>query len=160
MQPIAVSYARTEEGAVSKHHAVLEALRRTGHRLTPQRVTILSALAEHEGHLSVDEIYERVKQVYPYVDVATVYRTLQLLKRLHLAAEIELKGTQHYELMRDSHHHLVCQACGQALSLSPSYLERFREAMVEEFGFEPDLDHFAIGGLCARCRQKSTKREA
>ncbi|MFQ6028452.1 MAG: hypothetical protein ACE5Q6_13250, partial [Dehalococcoidia bacterium] len=49
------------------------------------------------------------------------------------------------------HHHMVCQVCNGAYNLSPHYLEEFRNTLVQEFGFEPDLEHFAISGTCAEC---------
>lgn len=134
------------------HAEALEALKETGYRLTPQRVMILSAIGEKRGHLGVDEIYEQVREVYPYIDMATVYRTLHLLKRLHLVTEIGLGDVSRYELTRkDRHNHMVCNECGSAFDLSPRYLEEFRRRLVEEFGFEPDLEHFAVAGRCAGC---------
>jgi Fe2+ or Zn2+ uptake regulation protein len=46
---------------------------------------------------------------------------------------------------------MVCQECGHTFDFSPKYLEQFRDTMEKEFGFEPDLEHFAIGGLCHDC---------
>jgi Fur family ferric uptake transcriptional regulator len=94
-----------------------------------------------------------VVQTYPYLDIATVYRILQLLKRLHLVTEIDLGGeSARYEVAEpNKHHHMVCRECGRTFDLSPSYLEELRARLKGEFGFEPDLEHFAIGGLCAGC---------
>ena len=137
---------------MSRHAEALEFLKETGYRLTPQRVMILSAIGEREGHLGVDEIYERVRRVYPYIDVATVYRTLHLLKKLHLVTEIGLGDVSRYELTRNNkHHHMVCSECGSAFDLSPKYLDDFRQRLIDEFGFEPDLEHFAVAGRCAEC---------
>jgi Fe2+ or Zn2+ uptake regulation protein len=47
---------------------------------------------------------------------------------------------------------MVCRECHGAYNLSPHYLEEFRSILINEFGFEPDLDHFAISGICANCR--------
>jgi len=117
---------------------------------------ILSIIGEGEGHLGVDQIYERVKQVYPYIDPTTVYRTLHLLKRLHLVTEISLGEVSRYELTKkDRHHHMVCTECGRAFDLSPKYLDEFRRRLKDEFGFEPDLEHFAIAGRCAKCNSNA-----
>ena len=138
---------------MTKHNAVLESLREAGYRLTPQRVMVLQAIAESDRHLTAEAIHQRVIQIYPYLDIATVYRILQLLKRLHLVTEIDLgDGSAQYEVSEpNKHHHMVCRECGGAYDLSPSYLEEFRERLITEFGFEPDLEHFAIGGVCAAC---------
>ena len=136
----------------------LEALKKTGYRLTPQRVMVVSALAEQPGHVGVDDIYQAVHRLYPYIDVATVYRTLQLLKRLHLVTELDVGGLARYELVEtDRHHHMVCRECGDAFNFSPRYLEAFRKTLMDEFGFQPDLEHFAIGGLCRQCAAKGAQ---
>src|SRR5436190_23427400 len=96
------------------HHYVKssnEMLRKRGYRLTPQRYMILSVIQEADGHLSIDQIKERVQQRNPYVSLSTVYRTLELLKELGLVRENYLAGEQpHYEAMEGhAHHHLVCR---------------------------------------------------
>ena len=141
---------------MTKHNAVLDTLREAGYRLTPQRVMVLQAIAESDRHLTAEAIHQRVIQLYPYLDIATVYRILQLLKRLHLVTEIDLgDGSAQYEVAEpNKHHHMVCRECAGAYDLSPSYLEEFRTRLVNEFGFEPDLEHFAIGGVCASCAPK------
>lgn len=138
---------------MASHGEIIASLKAKGHRLTPQRIMILNAIAEGGGHMGAEEIYEQVRKVYPYMDLTTVYRTLQFLKSLHVITEIGLGPVSHYELSgEDRHHHMVCQRCGKAISLSPKYLEALRHSLLEEFGFEPDLEHFAIGGTCSVCR--------
>ena len=139
-----------------RHGKALETLKATGYRLTPQRVMVLSAMAEHPGHIGVEEIFREVHEVYPYIDVATVYRTIQLLKRLHLVTEVDVGGFARYELMQaNRHHHMVCRECGNAFDFSPNHMEELRKTLRDEFGFEPDLEHFAIGGLCSRCASRA-----
>ncbi len=132
---------------------IAESLRRAGHRLTPQRMMVVQAIAESGGHLTAEAIHRRVKRVYPYLDIATVYRVLSLLKRLHMVTEIGLGGeSARYEVTDEQgHHHLVCKGCAKTFDLSPTYLEDLRSTLVSEFGFEPDLEHFALRGLCAAC---------
>ncbi len=141
---------------MTRHNAVLETLREAGYRLTPQRVMVLQAIAESDVHLTAEAIHQSVIKLYPYLDIATVYRILQLLKRLHLVTEIDLgDGSAQYEVAEpNKHHHMVCRGCGRTFDLSPSYLEEFRTRLIKEFGFEPDLEHFAVGGACAECAPK------
>jgi Fur family ferric uptake transcriptional regulator len=117
---------------------------------------ILDAVAEGSGHMGVDEVHRRAKEAYPYMDIATIYRTLHLLKKLGVVTEVAIGDRMHYELTdpHGKHHHMVCQLCHGAYNLSPHYLEEFRTTLVSEFGFEPDLEHFAISGICASCKEK------
>ena len=66
---------------MSAQEAILSRLKKTGHRLTPQRLMILAVIDEEGGHVGPDRVFERVKEQYPYIDIATVYRTLHLLKK-------------------------------------------------------------------------------
>ena len=137
-----------------KHKEILDMVKAQGLRLTPQRLIILSAVAEGEGHMNVDEVYRRAREAYPYMDIATVYRTLHLFKKLRLVTEVGMGDRLHYEFTdpHARHHHMACQSCGKAFNLSPSYLDEFRTRLVNEFGFEPDLDNFTVTGVCSGCR--------
>jgi Fur family ferric uptake transcriptional regulator len=139
------------------HQQAVEALRDQGYRLTPQRLIVLAIVANGVGHMGVDEIFQQAKEAYPYMDVATVYRTLHLFRNLGVVTEVAIGDRLHYELTdpHGGHHHMVCRVCNGAFNLSPHYLEEFRTALSQEFGFEPDLEHFAVSGVCAGCRKDS-----
>ena len=111
-----------------KHEKAIETLRLNGHRLTPQRLIVLSIIASGDGHMGVDEVFQAAKKAYPYMDIADGY-----------------------------HHHMVCRACNGAFNLSPHYLVEFRDTLNNEFGFEPDLEHFAVSGICANCQEADSK---
>ena len=136
----------------------LTALKATGVRLTPQRVMILQALAGTAGHLTAEEIHSQVAETFPFMDLATVYRSLQLFKKLRLVTEIDLRdASAQYEFaVGTRHHHLICKRCGATSDLPPSYLDELRTSLRNEFSFEPDLDHFAVGGVCAGCESIAT----
>lgn len=105
--------------------------------------------------MTASEIYDHVVSEYPYVDISTVYRTLGVLKDLRLVSEIDMGvGDLSYEWVprEGRHHHLICRGCGHAESLDHHYLEDVGAEILEESGFRPDLDHFAIFGLCAACQ--------
>ena len=139
---------------MTQHDQAVEVLRDKGHRLTPQRMLVLSIVSDGDGHMGVDEVFRRAKEAYPYMDIATVYRTLHLFKDLGVVTEVAIGDRLHYELTDPSgrHHHMVCRVCNGAFNLSPTYLDEFREALVQEVDFEPDLEHFAITGVCSGCR--------
>ena len=143
------------------HEQVVETLRLKGHRLTPQRIIVLSIISAGDGHMGVDEVFRRAKEAYPYMDIATVYRTLHLFKELGVVTEVAIGERLHYELTEpgEHHHHMVCRVCNGAFNLSPHYLSEFRETLTKEFGFEPDLDHFSVSGVCAQCQQPAPSKE-
>ncbi len=150
---------RQQPALSPSHERAVESLRDQGHRLTPQRLLVLSIVAEGGGHMGVDEVFRRAKEAYPYMDIATVYRTLHLLKKLDVVTEVAIGDRLHYELTDPNgrHHHMVCQVCNGAVNLGPHYLEELRRTLLQEFGFEPDLEHFTVAGTCSDCQSASKK---
>lgn len=104
--------------------------------------------------MSAEEIHQRVKEHYPFVDISTVYRTLQLLKRLRIVTETDLGGGRvRYELsQQERHHHLVCRQCGKTFPLDDEVIEPLRSTLTDVYGFAADMEHFAIFGHCRPCR--------
>ena len=138
----------------------VQALREAGHKATPQRMLILSALRHADGHLTAAEIFDHVRLDYPYVDISTIYRTLAVLKELRFVSETDMgSGDTTYEWLRHQrrHHHLICRSCGEVAPLDHQNLEDLGAEIMAESGFKPDIDHFAIFGVCAAC-QKSAER--
>lgn len=133
-------------------------LRHAGHKMTPQRLMIVRALRHSEGHISAAQIAEQVREVYPFVDVSTVYRTLDVLKRMRLATSTDMgSGDAVFEWAPEQpHHHLICSSCGYVMELGHEYLEGLAERVGNDFGFIPDLTHFAIFGLCRGCQMSET----
>jgi len=132
---------------------IVRRLTEQGYRLTPQRVMIVSAIENSDGHISAEEIYAQVAAKYPQVNVSTVYRTLELLKRLALVTETDFgEGRVRYHPVgKGHHHHLVCTECGTVTDLDESLLSSLESMLLREYKFIADLRHLAIFGRCARC---------
>lgn len=129
-------------------------LRSLGLRPTPQRTLILEAILNSPGHISVEDIYEQVREEYPYINISTVYRNLELLKEHHAICATDLgQGSVLYELLREErHHHMVCLCCGKILEFDHRFLEPLEAALEEDYQFKAQIDHLAIFGLCADCQ--------
>jgi Fur family ferric uptake transcriptional regulator len=138
------------------HHFVRasnELLRKQGYRLTPQRHMILSVIQEANDHLSIEQIAERVQQRNPYVSLSTIYRTLELLRKLGLVRENHLPGEQpHYEAARgNAHHHLTCLGCHATTHLDETLLGDLHERLQEEYHFHNLTLDLVAAGYCASC---------
>lgn len=131
-----------------------ELLRRAGHRMTPQRLMIVRVLRHAGGHVTAAQIADQVKVEYPFVDVSTVYRTLDVLKRMRLATSTDMgAGDVLFEWApEEPHHHLICSSCGHVEEIGHTYLEALESGVQRDFGFAPDMHHFAIFGLCRDCQ--------
>lgn len=139
---------------MQQSRSIIGKLSERGYRLTPQRVMILSAIEDSEHHISAEEIYAQVAAKYPQVNISTVYRTLELLKRLGLIYEIDLgEGRIRYHPEgKGHHHHLVCQKCGAVIDIDESTLARLKDVLLHRYNFSAQLRHVAIFGLCEHCR--------
>jgi Fur family transcriptional regulator, ferric uptake regulator len=131
------------------------ALRQRGLRMTPQRQLILDAVATMHGHVSVDQVYQQVVSVFPDVNISTVYRTLEVLEDLGVVRHTHFHdGVAQYERTDAArHHHMVCSRCGADAELELEVLKPLAEELKRRYGFEADLAHSAIIGLCRHCAQ-------
>jgi Fur family ferric uptake transcriptional regulator len=139
---------------VNQPGEIVKRLSEEGYRMTPQRLMIVSAIEDSDGHISAEEIYTQVVAKYPHVNISTVYRTLELLKELGLVTETDFgEGRVRYHPAgKGHHHHLVCTGCGAVIDLDESLLSSLKGMLLREYKFTADLKHLAIFGRCARCR--------
>jgi Fur family ferric uptake transcriptional regulator len=137
------------------HKNLLAEITDKGYRLTPQRMLIISVIESSEHHISAEEIYSQVVTKYPNVNISTVYRTLELLKKLNLVTETDMgEGRVRYHPAdKGHHHHLVCQECGAIIDLDESLLEPLKRSLLDKYGFSAELRHLAILGRCESCRK-------
>ncbi|MFP3975362.1 MAG: Fur family transcriptional regulator [Dehalococcoidia bacterium] len=131
-----------------------EALKEKGYRLTPQRSLILDVLHQADKHISAEEILAEVRARYPKVNKSTVYRTLELLKRLGLVDETDLGQGRlcYHHVDKGHHHHLVCQRCGRVLDIDEEMLDPLKKAIIEKYNFMPDIRHLVLHGYCLTCK--------
>lgn len=115
---------------------------------------VVEALHGADRHVSAEEIYSQVKTKYPYANISTVYRTLDLLKELGLVTEIALGDgcVRFHPADKGHHHHLVCQKCGRIIDLPESTLTPLEGALSDMYQFKADLKHMAVFGLCSQCQ--------
>ena len=132
---------------------ITQRLRELGYRLTPQRVMIVAAIEDSDHHISAEEIYSQVIARYPHMNISTIYRTMDLLKKLGLVTETNLgEGRVRYHSAdKGHHHHLVCQKCGRIIDLDETLLFPLKNALRKRHNFEADLRHLAIFGHCLDC---------
>ena len=137
-------------------HTLLQSLRTMGYRITPQREMIIEAIAHANGHVTAEEIYAQVKERTRYVNLATVYRTLELLVEKGLCSRADLwDGRVVYATMLHGPHiHLVCRQCGDVFLVEHGLLEKLGEQLSSKYNFTADLGHLSIVGVCADCREK------
>jgi len=137
-----------------QEYNVTQQIREQGFRLTPQRQMVLDVISQQGDHLSANDVIAALKEGVPVLNPATVYRVLQFLCDLQLLTRTEINGQAVYELAQETpHHHLVCRLCGQVQDLPNHYFEPLAEQLLVDHAFQTELNHLAISGLCAGCRE-------
>jgi Fur family ferric uptake transcriptional regulator len=120
-------------------------------RLTPQREAVLEAIEAAGGRFTLVEVYDRARRAEPGLGLATVYRTVDLLRHTGSVRPLPSEGKATYVRCRPGHHHhLVCLACGAveetSLCTAPNAAELKRR-----YGFAPEAHELDIYGTCKRC---------
>jgi Fur family peroxide stress response transcriptional regulator len=122
-------------------------------------VELVRLIASSEEHPSAAQLYEQIKVQFPTMSLATVYKTLELLKELDEVLEIGLRDDNHYDGHRPyPHPHLICIRCQKIMD---GELDATVRSMVNEmeqvFGFRILRHQLDFYGLCPDC-QNTTNR--
>lgn len=140
----------------ARFEQLIARLRTSEYRLTPQRVELIRLIAASDGHPSASELYNQIMIQFPTMSLATVYKTLDLLKELGEVLEIGLRDDSHYDGNRPyPHPHLICMKCQIIMD---GELELAVKNIVQEveqsFGFQILKHQLDFYGLCPDCQIK------
>lgn len=136
---------------------MLSKLKERDFRITPQRLAILKILAASEGHPSVDDIYQEVKVEFPTTSLATVYKTISLLKDLNEVLELSFPdGSNRYDGNNPSPHpHAICVKCKKIMDPELMNIDALTEEMSRKTGFKIYYHELEFFGLCPGCQQQN-----
>lgn len=148
-----------------------ELLKQEGLKVTTQRISILEVLEDRpDMHMTVEEIYGKVKENHPEIGLATVYRTIQLFSELHLIDKLNLDdGCVRYEIgdragnrtkVGHHHHHLICLDCGLVTSFEDDLLETLERRIKASVEFEVVDHEVKLYGYCKDCSNKEGSQES
>jgi len=133
-------------------------LKDNGYKMTPQRLATIESIIENEGkHMSTEEIYDEVKNTYPEIGLATVYRTMILLEELGILNRHNFDdGRNRYELSHSNedhhHHHLICMGCGKVMEVEGDLLESLEETIQKKNQFKVVNHKVQFFGYCKDCQ--------
>ncbi len=132
----------------------LQALRAQGHKVTAARRCVLEVLADAEDHLSAPEVVAAVRARAPDVARASVYRTLELLTRLHLIQASSLGGPVTTYLLAPGghHHHVVCTTCHRTVAFDDCGVSALEGELAARLGFEIEGHLVELYGRCPDCQ--------
>lgn len=141
-----------------------------GYKITVSRQAILDILVKTSKHLSAEDIYLRVHEVYPSVGLTTVYRTLDILQNLELIAKHDFgDGRARFEFSQGKkgskhHHHLVCTKCNRVINYKDfinqeiKFLEETKKKFLKKYNFNITNHFIQFYGLCEKCMTNSKSK--
>jgi Fe2+ or Zn2+ uptake regulation protein len=135
---------------------LMAALHATGRRLTRQRRLVMEVLEEADEHLDAETIHDRAKARDPNISLATVYRTLALLKEMGLVEEHRLgEDHAHYEAVQDvPHYHFTCLECGRVIEFAAPEVGQVVQALSQQEGLQVADVHLFLTGYCRQCQPR------
>ena len=129
-------------------------LKEKGFKMTPQRRLILDYIHDNQSHLTADELINYLESRAPGINKSTVYRTLELLEESGCVVKSEAEGRFIYHHAEEGHHHhLVCRVCGKTRGCNENIFSGIKDSLADKYGFQADLKHVMINGICAACRR-------
>ena len=139
--------------AIFKEH-----LRQQGLKSTSQRDDIARVFFASHRHISVEELYNAVKQINSRIGYATVYRTMKLLTECGLAVERHFRDAEaRYESVAEGHHHdhLICEGCGKIIEFEEQRVDALQSEVAQRFGFQLTGRKMELYGRCRACQKTS-----
>jgi Fur family peroxide stress response transcriptional regulator len=132
--------------------SAIEALRSKGYKATPQRIAICRITLNTRAHPSAQQVYDEVKKIHPTVSLATVYKTLEVLRNLDLVQEINFpKGQARFDSYMNPHINLICLKCGNIKDLDDATVKEITRKVAAATKFKPTGQRMDVYGICQKC---------
>jgi Fur family peroxide stress response transcriptional regulator len=136
--------------------SIIEVLRKNGYKATPQRIAICRFALQSRCHPTAQRIYDEVSKVHPTVSLATVYKTLQILKEHGLVQELDLPESQaRFDSYVEPHINLVCIRCGNIQDFDDNTAREMVERVAAKAEFTRMGQRLDIYGVCKTCRSRN-----
>ncbi len=140
---------------------LVDRLRTRSVRVTPQRLAIAEAVLNSTDHPTVQQIYERVRDHFPSMTLATIYSTLGVLERSGLIQELPFERMSRYEPNMDPHVNLVCIGCENVMDADAGQeaVVRLRNRILNESNFQVEWQRVDFYGWCPNCSAEKRQEE-
>jgi Fur family peroxide stress response transcriptional regulator len=138
----------------ARFEELVNKLRERKYRLTPQRMALLRLLAASDGHPSASHLYDQIKDQFPTTSLATVYKTLNVLKEIAEVLELGFSdGDNRYDGNKPyPHPHLICIDCQKILDPEVSLAQNLVQEVAQSSGYQIVGHRLDFYGLCPDCR--------
>ncbi|MCK5734343.1 MAG: transcriptional repressor [Candidatus Latescibacteria bacterium] len=131
--------------------ARIEKLKQKGIVLTIQRLAVMEFLHSSSSHPTAEAIHTKLKKKYPMMSLATVYNTLDMLKKAGEIQELTIGNAKHFDPIPQSHHHFYCRVCERILDVEVC-CKIAKSGWVDQHKVEGV--HAVFSGVCFDCHQR------
>ncbi|MBQ8331639.1 MAG: transcriptional repressor [Clostridia bacterium] len=128
----------------------------THKRNTLQKRIVSDVFCEMHNHPSAGMVYEAVREKFPNISRATVYRLLAEAAEEGRIRRLKLTdANDRYDVTLKPHYHVVCRGCGAVADVDSELVdEALAERAVGCEGFLIEGCHVEFVGVCEGCRQE------
>lgn len=134
---------------------LINKFRKSGRKVTPQRLAIFKTLEGNKTHPTADEIYRVIVKHYPTITLATIYQTLKILRDDGEIKELAIvRDKRHYDPNTTPHHHAVCKICGSVRDIKETPEIDVSMPEKEAGSFHFTAYQIAFYGTCEQCRHE------
>ena len=136
---------------------MLQRLKDQDFRVTPQRLAVLKILAVSDEHPSVEMIYEKVRPDFPTTSLATIYKTVSLLKQIGEVVELDFSGeSNRYDGNKPyPHPHLICTQCKTVVDPDVATVTELSKELANKTGYRIVNHRLDFFGICPRCQSNT-----
>ncbi|MCT4564429.1 MAG: transcriptional repressor [Maledivibacter sp.] len=139
---------------------IIDKLKSNGYKVTAQRKAILQVLSSNQSNLiSVENLFNKSKEIYPKTNMSTVYRNLEILEKLDLVYKFTGEdGIALYKLVcaKKHHHHIICKGCGKTEVIDFCPMNTF-EQLSKDKNFRLTDHKLELYGYCNDCQKSKNK---
>ncbi len=123
--------------------------------ITPQRIAIYEQLIKAGNHPDSDDIYEKVRTVFPHISLDTVYRTLSKFVEIGLIHVVEGYGEpKRYDPDINQHHHFRCRKCNKIMDFHDAHYDNLKIPKAVKKNYKVTNVKVILEGICNKCLRK------
>ena len=133
-------------------------LREKGFKVTPQRLAIYNVLSNTTEHPSAEMIFSKLQEFYPTMSLATVYKTIEILKEIELVQILNVgEESFSYDANTDTHPHVRCLVCNRVDDIYGVDESAYVNQISEKTAYRLSGQQFYFYGVCPECQAKAGK---
>lgn len=131
-------------------------LREKGFKVTPQRLAVYEVLANTTEHPSAEMIFQKLQPKYPTMSLATVYKTIEILKEIGLVQVLNAgEDSFRYDANMEEHPHVRCMLCKRVDDIFEVDAQPYIQNIAEKTAYRLTGQQFYFYGICPECQAKA-----